>query len=139
MLFQSTLPLRFWQKVYADASGCWLWMGARHAGGYGSVFIGPTRDTGTMLAHRFAYERLIGPIPDGMELDHLCRNRACVNVFQHLEIVTPAVNRNRGVGFAGVNARKDACYKGHPFDLFNTRITVTGGRFCRECRRQRGD
>lgn len=101
---------RFWPKV--EVTGfCWNWTGFRGAHGHGQFKVTPTTSTG---AHRWAYEFLVGPIPDGMFLDHLCRNTGCVNP-DHLEPVTNAENVMRGFGPAANHARKTHCPKGHPF------------------------
>jgi len=84
------LPARFWAKVRVLPNGCWEWMGACR-GGYGRFHVGNRN----ALAHRVAYEALVGPMPDGLQPDHLCRNRPCVNTA-HLEPVTNAVNCRRG-------------------------------------------
>ena len=95
---------RFWSKV--DRRGldeCWEWLGAKLVKGYGHFFLGGTRQEGNrrwVLAHRFAYEELVGPIPDGLDLDHLCRNVGCCNPA-HLEPVSRSVNLLRGVGVGG--------------------------------------
>lgn len=90
---------RFWEKV--DAAGvCWEWIGASHEAGYGR-FNSAGRIT---PAHRWAYEHLVGPIGDGLHLDHLCRNPPCVNP-DHLEPVTPKENTMRGYGAATRGAR----------------------------------
>jgi HNH endonuclease len=87
-----TVEQRFWAKVdQGDGTGCWLWTGAKLHGGYGHM-RGGTADT---TAHRIAYELLVGPIPKGLEIDHLCRVRACVRP-DHLEPVTRAENDRRG-------------------------------------------
>lgn len=85
------LSARFWSKV-EQRGECWEWVGHIKWSGYGSFHSGKRH--GTFIAHRFAYEDMIGPIPDGLELDHLCRNRPCVNPY-HLEPVTRAVNHAR--------------------------------------------
>jgi hypothetical protein len=93
--FDRRRPLaeRFWEKV-AKGEGCWLWTGARLRGGYGTINAGGHAAT-SLLAHRVAYELVRGPIPDGLQIDHLCRNRACVNPY-HMEPVSQAENLRRG-------------------------------------------
>lgn len=88
-----------------------------------------------MLAHRFAYELLVGPIPTGLTLDHLCRRPACVNP-SHLEPVSLRDNILRGEGPVALGARVTHCPQGHPYDLFNTYIDPSGTRRCRTCHRE---
>jgi hypothetical protein len=111
-------------------SGCWLWAGTLNRGGYGSFKI----DGKTHAMHRLLYEEFRGPIPAGLELDHLCRVRHCVNP-QHLEPVTRRENCLRGTSFAAINAAKEACKHGHPYSGDNLYVDGEGRRFCRECRR----
>lgn len=130
-LTAALLPRRFWDKVQPQASGCWQWTGSRRGGsGYGDIGFGHTRSE---LAHRLAYSIMVAPIPAGMQIDHLCRNRQCVNP-SHLEVVTPRVNSLRGQGFAAMNARKTHCVRGHPLIGANT-LLYRGWRYCRLCRR----
>lgn len=111
----------------AIVGGCWQWRGAT-TWGYGTAWA----EGRTRRAHRLAYELLIGPIPDGLDLDHLCRNRACVNPT-HLEPVTRRVNLLRGVGLTARRAAQTACIHGHPFDQANTIRRRDGTRDCRSC------
>ncbi len=121
---------RFWMKVNKNGpNGCWLWIAHKNKAGYGRLHA---RNTYIDLAHRFAYEQIKGPIPEGFTLDHLCRNRACVNPA-HLEPVTRKDNVLRGIGHAAQNAKKTHCLRGHPFDLFNTSYGPDGDRTCRKC------
>lgn len=130
MLYDSTLPLRFWRKVYADPFGCWLWRGAINNDGYGTFTV----DGRTQRAHRVLWESIHGSIPEGLTTDHICRIRACVNPA-HIELVSAKVNTLRGIGPTSLNAQKTHCSKGHLFDLLNTLIT-TKGRVCRACKRE---
>ena len=120
--------LRFWRNV-VKTEGCWEWIAFRTKDGYGRFRVGG----GKVLAHRFAYELLVGPIPEGLESDHLCRNRGCVNPA-HLEPVTQQVNRLRGVGLPALSARKTHCKNGHPFNAANTYHRRDGDRECRTCK-----
>lgn len=122
---------RFWTKVDKRPDGCWLWTAYRNPDGYGR--FRPYRQN-QVMAHRFAYEQIVGPIPEGLTLDHLCRDRACVNPA-HLEPVTAGENVMRGTAVGAVNAAKTHCYRGHAFTPENTRVDPHGWRVCRACKR----
>ncbi len=125
---------RFWGKaLVGDPGDCWEWNAARTGPGYGAFWLSGR----TQLAHRVAYELEVREIPEGLDIDHLCRNRGCVNPA-HMEPVTRGENVLRGVGFTAENAKKTHCPSGHPYDSDNTYINGSGHRVCRECNRQRG-
>lgn len=119
---------RFWAKVVIDPSGCLLWAAAASGRGYGRFGHGGRQ----VQAHRFAYTALVGPIGDGLVMDHLCRNRACVRP-DHLEPVTNRENLLRGEGPSAVAAARTHCVHGHPFDEANTWLDKKGKRRCRSC------
>lgn len=123
---------RFWGKVY-KTEDCWLWTGAINSRGYGHFAVAHQQ---IVAAHRFAYELVVGPIPDGLTLDHLCRTRQCVKPA-HLEPVTNRVNILRGSSLSASRARTEVCSHGHQFTPENTihRKRAQGGRSCRECQR----
>lgn len=123
---------RFMSFVHRSDSGCWEWTGSTSYKGYAKF----RQDGERMPAHRWAYEHWVGPIPEGLHIDHLCRNRKCVNP-EHLEPVTPRENVMRGNGVPARNARKTHCVHGHPFSGDNLRISLRGDRRCRECYRIR--
>lgn len=113
-------------------SGCWLWLGPICTGGYGTI--------GRDRAHRVSYELYRGLIPEGLDIDHLCRVRSCVNPW-HLEPVPPATNKLRGAGLPARNARKTHCQNGHEFTPENMWLWRPPNgqpqRKCRACARQR--
>jgi HNH endonuclease len=119
-------------------SGCWIWMSSCHPKGYGMIWFNGMGRT----AHRVSYENFVGPIPNGMTIDHLCRVRCCINPA-HLEAVSNRTNVLRGIGVTAVNHRKTHCVRGHEFSEENT--YHQGGnirwRQCRACERlrQNGD
>ncbi|MDL5205070.1 HNH endonuclease signature motif containing protein [Streptomyces sp. ALI-76-A] len=115
-----------------DRTGeCWLWRGRLNKDGYAEHKLHGR----THMAHRTTYESLVGPIPDGMQLDHRCRVRHCVNPA-HLEPVTSRENTLRGVGLAKQNADKTHCPQGHPYDEANT-YRYKNYRRCKTCLRER--
>jgi hypothetical protein len=116
---------RFWSKI-EPVGECWEWQASVNAGGYGRFWLSVHEYE---MAHRFAYELLAGPIPEGMTLDHLCRNRLCCNP-EHLEPVSLAENIRRGA------ATKTHCPQGHPYDEENT-LQLEGRRVCRTCNKER--
>ena len=110
-------------------SGCWEWTGAQLASGYGSVRF----DGRVQVVHRVMWEQVKGPVPAGLQLDHLCRNRTCCNPA-HLEAVTQRTNLLRGVSLPAQNARRDKCLNGHEFDI---RRKGNGWRECSICKKAR--
>lgn len=120
---------RFWSKVKRGADHeCWPWSGSISSGGYGVFSIGASRQ---VKAHRVAFTLRVGVIESGLTIDHVCRNRRCVNPL-HLEMVTGRENSMRGIGVGALNRRKTHCPYGHPYDD----VSYTGiGRVCRTCRR----
>jgi len=140
-----SLVERLWPKFQRNASGCWLWTATLNNKGYGMIGVG-----GQMrLAHRAAYELLVGPIPEGLDLDHLCHNadescaggtpcghRRCINPA-HLEPATRSVNARRGRAYSPeVMARRAPthCPHGHAYDEANTLVSRQGWRRCRTCK-----
>lgn len=129
--YLSKLEKRFWAKV-EKTEGCWIWKACIIASGYGQFSV---RRIDRIYSHRVSYELFKGKIPDGLTIDHLCRNRACVNP-EHLEVVTGKENILRGQSPPAENARKTHCPKGHPLSGDNLIICKfrTGKRQCKICR-----
>ena len=119
---------RFTRKyINTGPGGCWLWMYGKDLCGYGKFKL----DGWMQMAHRVAYQHYIGPIPDGLELDHLCRVRGCVNPA-HLEAVTHAENMARGAF-----AMRTHCPQGHEYAGDNLGLWADNARRCRTCRNAR--
>jgi hypothetical protein len=123
MIGDPRLPARFWAKVREDEAGCWLWTAYVNERGYAKYRISPR----SVRAHRVAYEALVGVVPDGLELDHRCHVRHCVNP-EHLRAVTHSQNLSNRLP-------RTHCKVGHELAGTNLFVTVTGSRTCVECRR----
>lgn len=123
------------QNISVSRSGCWIWTGRSKPSrpGHGTDKYGYVRLGGRApkLAHRAAFEALVGPIPSGLTIDHLCRETLCVNP-NHMEPVTLRENILRGFSFSANNARKTHCFAGHEFTPENTYM-YKGNRLCRAC------
>ena len=133
--YLATAVRRFWAKVSVQPNGCWLWTGSlmfrkpgTSSGGYGRFYFRGRYEG----AHRWCWERCNGPVPGGLEIDHLCRNRACCNPT-HMEAVTHATNIRRGRSW---EAEKTHCPSGHPYTPENIYWTrrADGRRYYRKCR-----
>ena len=136
------LPCRLFTNAVAANAGCIVWTASTNKDGYGKLNISQR----THAAHRLAYELMVGPVPQGLRLDHLCHtqdttcsggplciHRRCINPH-HLEPVTDRANILRGRSKAAANVVKTHCPRGHAYDLANTRIDKNGKRHCRACR-----
>ena len=134
-----TTQERFWQKVQFTHDGCWFWLGSPDKDGYGRFHLGSRTDKSrhAVFAHRFAYEFLVGSIPNNMTIDHICRTHNCVNP-SHLRILSAVENAMAGDSIQAQNKRKTHCKRGHPLSGRFLQIVHRGNhveRHCRECKR----
>jgi hypothetical protein len=124
------LPANMQSKITVNESGCWHWTAAVNSRNYGQVGV----DGVSKSTHRITYQLLVGPIPEGLQIDHLCRNTRCCNP-EHLEPVTALENRRRRPDF-----NKSHCVNGHELTVENTIIKLAGGveirRNCRTCTKE---
>ena len=123
---------RFWYKV-EKTNYCWNWKLSLDKDGYGRIKVNRKK----IGAHRFSYELIKGEIPEGLQLDHICKNKACVNP-DHLEAVTCDENIKRAENqVTTINSRKTHCPKGHPYSGDNLFFVKSGHRGCKTCHRQK--
>lgn len=124
---------RFMMCFEVDESGCWNWIRSLNHAGYGQFHIGSRVDHSRQMvrAHRYSYKIFVGQIPDGLTIDHLCKNRKCVNP-NHLEAVDIRTNVLRGESFVAKNALKTHCPKNHEYSVDNLYL-YRGKRICRKC------
>lgn len=132
---RTPLADRFWPKV-EKSEACWTWTGAKDPSGYGRVNKGGNGGR-ALLAHRVAYELVRGPIPDGLPLDHLCRNPSCVRP-DHLEAVPMKVNSLRGNHPRYAVYKTNICLRGHDRSVVGVRVYPNGRRACKQCIRDSG-
>lgn len=134
MPYISKPPIERFRARYVqnDETGCWEWQRNLMKNGYGRFCL---YADGSVLAHRFAYEHFVGPIPEGMHVDHLCRNRRCVNP-DHLEAVTPTENNIRSVPFRKKLATETHCANGHRWTDKTRYVSPSGTIACRACRNE---
>lgn len=112
-----------------EVGTCWTFTGAASPTGYGFI----RHEGRNLYVHRVVYEAMVTEIPEGLQLDHLCRNRSCVNPA-HLEPVTPRINTLRGKSIQASNARKTHCPAGHEYSAANTYTSPGRRRSCRTCK-----
>ncbi len=128
----SILPInpiiRFLSKITIKDNGCWEWISSLNVDGYGKFYDGKIK-----YAHRFIYEYFYGQICPDLTIDHLCRNRACVNPV-HMELVTIQENIKRGISQSVINSQKTHCQNEHPLFGKNLYVAPNGTRHCRKCR-----
>ncbi len=133
------IPDLYWNRLLshlAYVGDCWIWVGNVNPAGYGQMRVKQDGEFFTASTHRLTYAQLRGFVPEGLQLDHLCRFRACCNP-DHLEPVTCRENLLRGETRAAANAAKEFCVHGHKFEGYNVAIDEKGHRKCRTCAREK--
>lgn len=119
---------KYHERIIISENGCWVWQGYKQKSGYS--IINPGSDNNVRkLGHRHIYEILVGPIPPGLTLDHLCRNPPCVNP-EHLDPCTLIENINRAIPYRA----KTHCPRGHEYTASNTMFNMKGSKACRKCK-----
>src|SRR5690554_4749368 len=122
------IEAKFCERFEVTEAGCWEWTAGKSGSGYGYIWDGARN----WRAHRWVVHHYVEAIPDGMYIDHPCKNHGCVNP-DHLEVVTPRENALRGDGPSAANHRKANCMRGHPFEGENVAYNRDGSRRCRTC------
>lgn len=130
--YEAWVEERFWRRVEKREDGCWTWGGYLGSQGYGRI----SYKGRPFLAHRFAYEREVGQIPEGLDIDHICGTRSCVRP-SHLRAVTHRVNVLAGKTVVAREAARTECAKGHELAGDNLSVTAQGHRQCMTCARDR--
>jgi hypothetical protein len=128
--FEDKIKL-FWERVEKTET-CWIWTGSMNGNGYGKIHINKKK----VYAHRLSHELFIGKILEGLQVDHLCFVKNCVNP-DHLEAVTPYVNNMRSKSQAALNLRKTHCLNGHLLEGYNLMPNKKNTRQCRSCHNDR--
>lgn len=140
MMGRPLMPLRhrLWRNIIEAPSGCWIWMGRLDKDGYGRTHVGSITagNLRTRAAHRVVYEEYVGSIPEGLQIDHLCRIRRCVNP-RHLQPVTSRINTLRGNSVGATARQTGHCKRLHPLSGDNLMLTDRGHRHCKTCQRMK--
>lgn len=125
-------PRRLWDRFVVTGNGCWEWQGAKHLDRYGHLSLYSDTGMRPIGVHRITWELLVGPVPDGLQFDHLCRNSICANPT-HLELVTGRENVLRGTSPVAVNARRTHCVNNHDLSIEENVYRYGNRRRCKIC------